>query len=90
MKHVHTFEDFINENHVNERLTQTEFVIRTEKSFNMFDLIDALKQVGGEVLDSQPWGDGKNDLHVTVSAAGANMKRVTDEIAKTAKIVKTL
>jgi hypothetical protein len=83
MKHVKEYYEYITEGK-----KQIQFTLKTDKKFNLFDLLNALKPLGGEVLDGQPNGDAKDELIVTVAVDDSKKKRIEEEITKYAKILK--
>jgi hypothetical protein len=83
MKHVKEYYEYITEGK-----KQVQFILKTDKKFNLFDLLNALKPLGGEVLDGQPKPDAKDELIVTVAMDESKRKRIEEEIAKYAKLLK--
>jgi hypothetical protein len=82
MKHVKEYYDYITEGK-----KQIQFVVKVDKKFNLFDLLNALKPLGGDVLDGKPNGDQKDELIVTIAMDDSKKAKIEAEIAKYAKIL---
>jgi hypothetical protein len=83
MKHVREYYDYITEGK-----KQVQFVVKVDKKFNLFDLLNSLKPLGGDVLDGKPNGDKKDELIVTVAIDDSKKAKIEAEISKYAEILK--
>jgi len=83
MKHVKEYHEYINESK-----KQHKYDLKIDlKKFNLFDLLDALKPMGGEILDSQPLGDAKDKIQVSISMSDSKKNQIEEEISKFASII---
>lgn len=83
---------------LNEAANQIEYTIKTNKNFNLFDLADALKPLGAELLASAQPGytntknyNQKNVLSITLAINKTKLEKVKnkieEEISKYAEII---
>lgn len=82
MKHVQNYYDYITEGK-----KQYKYELRVGKAFNIFDLLNALKPIGGELLDNQPSGKNKDEILITIAMDDSKKAKIEEEIAKVAEIL---
>lgn len=82
MKHVQNYYDYITEGK-----KQYKYAIRVGKTFNIFDLLNTLKPIGGELLDNQPAGNNKDEIVITIAMDDSKKAKIEEEISKVAEIL---
>jgi len=82
MKHIQTYYDYITEGK-----KQYRYALRVGKTFNIFDLLNTLKPLGGAVLDNQPNGKTKDEIVITIAMDDSKKAKIEEEIAKVAEIL---
>jgi hypothetical protein len=85
MKHVANYIEFLYEGK-----KQYRYLLKVEKDFNTFNLLNDLKPLGAEVLDNQPDGKSKDHVVITIVMDDSKRTQVEETIRNTAEIIKNL
>jgi len=81
MKHVQDYYTYITEGK-----KQYQYKLTAEKDFNPFDLLNDLKPLGCELLDSEPVKGSKKEHTITLAMDDSKKKKVEEEIQKSYQI----